>query len=110
LAAKINPRRARQDLLPGAANQDSVQPVAPAIPSICPPGRAQLQVRVPESGESRRIRSVLARFRPDSRLSVKKCGLSGCHGSAFALLHSQSAFGIALALTASDRRHKRMRV
>ena len=67
--------------------------------------QASAPSRVPEIGERSRIRSISTSFRPDSCLFVKKGGLIGCHRIAFALLHSRSAFGIALPLPASDRRH-----
>src|SRR5882724_4068232 len=92
------------DVRPEPANRALMPPKASATASIRPPCRLQFQPGVSEIGGSRRIRCVSAWFRPDSRLFVKKAGLFECHGSAFALLHSRSAFGIALPLSASDRR------
>ena len=88
-----------------AANRASMQPAAGGEPLDSSVPNASARPRVPESGENRPIGSISAWFRPDSRLFVKKAGLIRCHRTAFALLHSRSAFGIALPLTASDRRH-----
>ena len=88
-----------------AAKPALMQPVAAAIGLDSSSAAPKSRSRVPRIGESSRIGSVSASFRPDSCLFVKKAGLSGCHGSAFALLHSRSAFGIGLPLTASVRRH-----
>jgi hypothetical protein len=89
----------------GAADWAAMQPIAVAIGLDSSPGRPKPRSRVPEIGEGSRFRSISASIRPDSSLFVTKAGLFGCHRIAFALLHSRSAFGIGLPLSASDRRH-----
>ena len=48
---------------------------------------------------------VWSLFRTDSPRFANETGLSALHRTARGLLHSRSAFGIGLPLTASDRRH-----
>ena len=57
---------------------------------------------VPDAG---RRNPVWPLFRSVSGPFIEETGFSGCRRTVSQLLHSRSAFGIGLPLTASDRRH-----
>ena len=66
------------------------------------PSNAGCRPQVPDIGHRN---PVSALFRTDSRPFIAEIRFSGCVQTVSELLHSRSAFGIALPLTASDRRH-----
>ena len=61
--------------------------------------------QVPDISRRKPGNPVWPLFRTDSRPFIHEIGFSGCLQTVSGLLHSWSAFGIALPLTASDRRH-----
>ena len=73
------------------------------------PNRLELLLRTPAADQSSRYRPTEIAFGrcfgPIRSPFVHEIRCSGCLQTVSGLLHSRSAFGIALPLTASDRRH-----
>jgi hypothetical protein len=91
MAAGRPPRRIDRN---GSAPRSMNRPESPSNGSRRP--------RVPGTGRRNPVSSL---FRTDSRSFLHEIGSSGCLQPVSGLLQSASAFGIALPLTASDRRH-----